>query len=870
MSYFRKLIIMLAFLGLVLFSAKADYKPLTDEQLKSLVPSTTRQVVDLSGAWEKSFDEKTWLPVKLPNSETDKARVVYRKTIKIDESLIEQFEWHLYFLGINDKVDVYFNNKFIGRYFSSLTPFKVRIPSNMVKNSTVSIKLIVSGAEGTEKRLKEQYPFAKKVFTGVIREILLIGTPKFRIENISRSVVFDEDSQSWRVKANASIYAGEFDSRDTKTERDSTGRIISNPDEISAQMFILNKETGDTISRSNRMIVELESERSSNAKFSVNVSNIDLWTPDNPALYTIYIKLTKRGNLIDDLATEFGFVEFDFQINEGKQDFIINGLPYKIKGVDYIEDFGESANTLTADRFEQDLEMIKTLGANLVRFKYGVPHPYFVHLCNELGIVLIVELPVFNTPHEILLLDEIQVRLNNLSRLMIEEYEKNTSVIAWCISEGVLEGNPKVDEFFGKLIKNIKKHSTKMITKNIWFGTPAPLYYKDFDFIGVMPHDDFNSTDRIASEINRLKSMTSKEQKPFLMNFGKTIQPDNHNGYSDPLSLEAQAYYILHLINISREQGLAGNIVWSFNDYLLNNPLLLVNNDNQYDCSSGLVGRDRSMRISYKTLQALFTGETEPLLNAGSYSESTPVLFIIIGIALSLLLIFLINRYKRFREYLTRSILRPYNFYADIRDQRIISSVQTVILGIIISLTLGIFFSSILHFYRTSFVAQFIYNVFIPSNGIKEFFYGLIWMPELLMVFSSILFLAIAYVIAASLWIFSFFIRGKIFFSDTTIISIWSGIPVLMFLPLTIILSRLLIYVPQFAWLAVILFILCLIWVIFRVLKSTAVVYDVISFKVYFTGFLVFLLLLLIFVSIYHFQYKAFYYLNYIIEYMYY
>ena len=91
-----------------------------------------------------------------------------------------------------------------------------------------------------------------------------------------------------------------------------------------------------------------------------------------------------------------------------------------------------------------------------------------------------------------------------------------------------------------------------------------------------------------------------------------------------------------------------------------------------------------------------------------------------------------------------------------------------------------------------------------------------------------------------------------------------------MFLPLTIILSRLLIYVPQFAWLAVILFILCLIWVIFRVLKSTAVVYDVISFKVYFTGFLVFLLLLLIFVSIYHFQYKAFYYLNYIIEYMYY
>jgi beta-galactosidase len=863
--------ILIITISLLLFygSATADYKPLTKEQISTLVPSSTRHVVDLSGKWEKSYDENVWLPVQLPSSETDKERVTYRKTIKIDDSLIDQYEWHLYFLGINDKVDVYFNNQFIGRYFSSLTPFKVRIPSKMVKNSTVSIKLIVSAAEGTEKRLKEQYPYAKKVYTGVIREVLLIGTPKYWIENISRTKTFNEQTRSWKIDANIAISAGIISNEPEKESRDSLGRVISHGNDISAQIMILDKLSGDTVARSSSQIIEMESERTTNTKFSVSLSNVNLWEPDNPYLYDIYVKITKQGKLIDDYSNEFGFVDYSFFDNKDNKEFAINGKKYSIKGIEYIEDYSGSGTTLTAERFEQDLEMIKTLGANLIRFKYGVPHPYFVHLCNKMGIMLMIELPVFNTPHELLLLDEIQVRLNNLSRLMIDEYERNSCILAWCVSENVLEGNPEVDKFFSKLIKNIRKHSKKMIYKIVWFGTDK-LNAKDYDFIGLNPHKDFNSTESIAAEINRIKNLISEDPKPLLLNFGKAIQPNNHNGYSDPYSIEAQAYYILHLINISREQGLAGNIVWSFNDYIMNKPLLLVNNENQYNCSSGIVSRDRSVRLSYKTLQALFTGETEPLLNAGSYTVSTPVIFIIVGIVLSLLLIFLINRFKRFREYLTRSVLRPYNFYADIRDQRIISSVQTVLLGIVISLTLGIFITSILHYYRSSYIAQYVLDIFIPSNGLKEVLFSMIWMPELLMIVSSLIFLLIAYLIASVLWLFSFFIRGKIFFSDTNIISIWSGIPVLMFLPLTIILSRLLVYVPQFAWLAVVLFLLAIIWVVFRVLKSTAVVYDIFPYKVYFTGFALFAIIAFALISLYHFQFGAFYNLKYIIEFMYY
>ena len=56
----------------------------------------------------------------------------------------------------------------------------------------------------------------------------------------------------------------------------------------------------------------------------------------------------------------------------------------------------------------------------------------------------------------------------------------------------------------------------------------------------------------------------------------------------------------------------------------------------------------------------------------------------------------MLNKYKRFREYFVCATIRHYNFYADIRDNRILSLPQTLIFGILIAASIAMSISSIL------------------------------------------------------------------------------------------------------------------------------------------------------------------------------
>jgi hypothetical protein len=295
---------------------------------------------------------------------------------------------------------------------------------------------------------------------------------------------------------------------------------------------------------------------------------------------------------------------------------------------------------------------------------------------------------------------------------------------------------------------------------------------------------------------------------------------------------------------------------------------MLISNEDQYLCSSGIVDIQRKPRLSYRTLQALFNEEKEPLLDAGKYSEGTPLSFIIVGIILALILVFLINRYRRFREYLTRAVLRPYNFYADIRDQRIMSTPQTIFLGAGISITLGIFLASLLFAYRTSEFTQFLIMLFLPSSSMKELLFSLIWTPQLSIFTFSLLIFGSIFIVAGIIKLFSFFVRARIFYTDSITIAIWSGVPALGLLPFAIILTRLLLLTPFFVYLMMLLFFGVLIWIFFRILRSVAVVFDIPSMWSLIIGFIFTGIIAAIFFTIYNHDYSFFAYFQYLWEVM--
>ena len=73
---------------------------------------------------KKSYDEANWTQARLPLSEESPMRVVYRRNISIkndpsnaNSNNLNNYVWQLYFLGVDDEVEIYFNNQFLGRFF---------------------------------------------------------------------------------------------------------------------------------------------------------------------------------------------------------------------------------------------------------------------------------------------------------------------------------------------------------------------------------------------------------------------------------------------------------------------------------------------------------------------------------------------------------------------------------------------------------------------------------------------------------------------------------------------------------------------------------------------------------------------------------
>ena len=851
------------FVFFLTFNICKSYEPLTDSQVFDIIPSDTRVVTSLAGKWQRSYDEINWETADIPNSQEVQQKIIYKRSVRIDRELIQSHTWNLYFLGIDHQVEVFMNEQFVGKYFGGMAPFNVRIPDRMMSGETNSIKLIVSPAKNYSHQTRSQFLYAKKLYTGVIRELFLVGTPQVWISDIRYTTDFGNSLNTCKINSSIKISAGKLDKIMKHTSfRDTTGSL-QRGNNFTVQTVLFDPESGDTLTYSDDQNIEIESDRTITEQITLNSEGYDLWSVQSPNLYKLKIKLKNNGKVIDQYYQPISFKKFEIRKSENSSRFYLNSKPIELKGVTYVEDYINGNQTLTAERLKQDMELMKTLGVNTIRCKFSPPHPYFVQLCNENGIMLLVELPIYDVPSTVIGMNELQVHLKNISRQLIDSYQHSPCVIGWGISDGVQEGTPQYRKFSQKMVNLFKKNSDKMIYKIIPFGSDN-IETKGFDFIGLRHSRNNHSFSEINNEIKRIQNSTN--YFPMFSSYGVPVQIDNRNGYSDPLSLEYQAYYINNSYRLIQENKLTGGIYNTFNDYLLESPLLTTNNENLYLATTGLFERDRQQRLSLATLQALFNKEKEPLLNVGNYTLKTPVSFIVFGLVLAIILILMINRYRRFREYLFRSFLRPYNFYADIRDQRIMSSVQTMVIGIMMAIIMGMYSTSILNYYRTSELAQFILMLIIPSDTLKEALFRIIWMPEISMLIISAVNLLLAVILSVIIRAFAILIRARIYFRDALIITIWSGVPILFLLPVAIILTRILVFAPELVVVFLILYAVVLLWSIGRILRSTAVVFDLSSGKVYFVGLLIFLILIAVPVTIYQLNYSIFAYAEYFVE----
>ena len=167
------------------------------------------------------------------------------------------------------------------------------------------------------------------------------------------------------------------------------------------------------------------------------ISQPELWSPETPRLYTARTKIEKNGNIVDCYDTRFGIRKLEYIPEQG---FFLNGTIVKFKGVCNHHDLGPLGAAVNKSALRHQVELMKNMGANAIRTSHNMPAPELVELCDELGMMLMVE-PFDDWSFRPKSPNGYGAFFNEWSEKdvtnMVKHYRNNPSVVMWSIGNEV-------------------------------------------------------------------------------------------------------------------------------------------------------------------------------------------------------------------------------------------------------------------------------------------------------------------------------------------------------------------------------------------------------------------------------------------------
>lgn len=794
-----------------------------------------RRKIDLAGTWSYSVDNESWKDVKVPASFDFKGRITFMRKFSLDRTTLSSSSFHLIGLGVNLDAEVYINDLFVGRHVGGYTTVDLDLPeSSLQLGSENAIKIIVNNNLSSRSTL----PLRKQIlgwrdYAGITRDIYLLVTPRLWIDKL----IVHSDLSADLAQGSVEVVAV-LNSKLLGAAGDTLSTMVGSAQPLFA-VDVVDKASGTVVGSSPPQPVSIQPNRDYEVRASVSVKAPSPWSPDTPDLYVVRARLflqqarTVRG--IDEFACVTGFRRFDIVGSA----FHLNGKPVVLRGVVWHEDIARRGGSLTYEQMEKDITLMKTLGANAVRFSFHPPHPYVLSLCDRYGMLVFEEIPAVSVPPEILDQENFKLLSEAAVSEVIERDRHRPSVVAWGIGDDFDSSDDRTCAFVERLAGAI----AKLDARPVYFGSRV---FSVDQCAEKVPIAAFRvSIDRNSTLKSAMQSWIRQHsgQPVVLLSYGKDVEPENRSGWSDPMSQEAQAEFFKKTFLSIREAGIAGSFIDGFADWKGDRPWMSIGSGNRAVYPVGLLSYAREKRASFEMVKLLYNGEKTIALPIGRYRASFPVAHIVWGFAVIFVIAYLYHYNRRFNESFKRALIRSYNFYADLRDVHTVSIPQTLILALAVSVTMGVIVSGILYRFRLDSLADSLVTSIVVSDALKEKLVSAVWQPFIGILAFSAVFLALYPVIALFIRLFAFLVKRHVYWYHSFAVAVWGTLPIVLLSPLAMALFKLLqadFYVlPTF-----VLLIAFLAWSFLRILKGISVIYDVSRVKAYLGGSIVVLVIL--------------------------
>lgn len=355
------------------------------------------KLINLNGKWEFDFDDKNvghkekWFlnhkfnrhiivpfPFESKLSEVEDVRrhdyIWYQK--EFDLEVVENKRYILNFNGVDYFSEIYINNYLVSNHFGGSTRFKIDVTDFLVSGKNkVTVYVFDDG-------IKQDFPRGKQYWKDQGEGIFYTRT-----SGIYKNVYLEELNSSY---IDEYYLTSDIDEGTLEVKLD----LVGDYDKIE---YLIKKDN-----KIINQVVVSKGENAYLAKEKLRVWNLEdvysgcfhdeklCWTPDNPCLYDLSIKLIKNEEVVDNISTYFAMRKVSYKNGM----FFLNNRPFYQKLVliqGYFKD-GILAYKDIQD-LENDIILAKKMGFNGGRMHQKIEDPYYYYLCDKLGFIAWLELP---------------------------------------------------------------------------------------------------------------------------------------------------------------------------------------------------------------------------------------------------------------------------------------------------------------------------------------------------------------------------------------------------------------------------------------------------------------------------------------------
>lgn len=345
-------------------------------------PQMTRpDWLNLNGEWDyailpkdspapQTWDGKILVPYAIESllSGVQKAllsdqRLWYRRTfahpsVKVGERSL------LHFGAVDYECSVWINGKSIGSHRGGYLPFTFDITDALVDGDN---ELLVSVWDPTDTGLQQR---GKQVLnpkgiwytpiSGIWQTVWLEVVPEISIESLKLTPDLDDQSVTVEVKVR-----GNADGVRVEAEVASRGEKISSGDAPASGVA------------------------------RIGIPNPVAWSPPNPHLYDLRVRLVREGQVLDEVGSYFAMRKFGLVKDaDGHLRFALNGEPLFLYGP---LDQGFFPDGLYTPPSEEamlfDIEYTRAIGCNLIRKHIKVEPLRWYYHCDRLGMIVWQDMP---------------------------------------------------------------------------------------------------------------------------------------------------------------------------------------------------------------------------------------------------------------------------------------------------------------------------------------------------------------------------------------------------------------------------------------------------------------------------------------------